>query len=339
MINAINIIQIILLIIFIMLRIALITLIERKLLGTSQARKGPNIVNLSGILQPIADAIKLLTKEIILPNNTNPVLFILTPIIALTLALFTWTIIPLNKNYSIRDLNIGIVFIFAIRSLRVYSVLLTGWSRNSKYAFIGAIRATAQMIRYEIAIGLIILTTIAIINSFNLNKILELQEKIWLLIPLFPVFTMFMISRLAETNRTPFDLTEGESELVAGFNVEYTSINFTLLFLAEYTNISLIRAIIIIIFLGGSVIFTTRTSSIFAIKIRLIIYIFIWTRTTLPRMRYDQLMYLIWKRLLPLRLRLIVITPVILLITPISQGWKNTSILNIEKCRLKSYLW
>nr|AJF93991.1 NADH dehydrogenase subunit 1 [Tabachnickia sp. DVL-2014] len=315
MTNLINFIQITILIIFILLSVAFITLIERKLLAVSQSRNGPNIVNLSGLLQPIADAIKLLIKEIILPNNTNPILFILTPIITLTLALLAWTAIPFNKNYSASDLNVGILFIFAISSLSVYSILLTGWSSNSKYAFIGAIRATAQMISYEIAIGLIILTTIIIINSFNLNKILELQENIWLLIPLFPIFIMFMISSLAETNRTPFDLTEGESELVAGFNVEYTSINFTLLFLTEYTNISLISAMITIIFLGGSLLSNISTSSIFAIKISIIIYTFIWNRTTLPRMRYDQLMTLIWKSLLPLSLSAILITPTIFLIS------------------------
>ena len=299
----------------IVLSVAFLTLIERKILGRTQIRKGPNIVGLYGILQPIADAIKLIIKENNKPNKTNTILFTLSPIISIRIALTAWSVIPIKNNSPQRDTKIGIIIILALSSLRVYTILLTGWSRNSKYRLLGSIRATAQMIRYEIAIGLIILTTIYLSRRLNLRIITEAQTHTWYFLPLLPAFIMLIIRRLAETNRTPFDLTERESELVSGFNVEYSAILFTLLFLAEYTNILLMRTIIRIIFLGRRRIININHPTILAIKIILITYLFIWTRATYPRTRYNQLMDIIWKRFLPLRLMLTILTPRIIIRT------------------------
>ena len=310
----INIIQTTLTLLPILLTVAFLTLIERKILGRTQIRKGPNIVGLFGLFQPIADAIKLIIKENINPNKTNSLIFKLSPIIAIRLALTAWSLIPLHNNSPQRDTTISIIIILALSSLRVYTILITGWARNSKYSLLGSIRATAQMIRYEISIGLIILSTIYLSRRLNLRIITERQKYCWFIIPLFPAFIMLLIRRLAETNRTPFDLTERESELVSGFNVEYSATLFTLLFLAEYTNILLMRALIRIIFLGSTTIGIINNPLILRSKIILITYIFIWTRATFPRIRYDQLMYLIWKRFLPIRLTLTTLIPRILII-------------------------
>nr|AJF93964.1 NADH dehydrogenase subunit 1 [Hertwigia falcifera] len=299
----------------IILSIAFLTLIERKILGSTQIRKGPNIVGFYGILQPIADAIKLIIKENNKPNKTNTILFTLSPIISISIALTAWSIIPIKNNSPQSDTKIGIIIILALSSLSVYTILLTGWSSNSKYSLLGSIRATAQMISYEIAIGLIILTSIYLSSSLNLSIITEAQTHTWYFLPLLPAFIMLIISSLAETNRTPFDLTESESELVSGFNVEYSAILFTLLFLAEYTNILLMSALISIIFLGSSSIININHPTILAIKIILITYLFIWTRATYPRTRYNQLMNIVWKSFLPLSLMLTTLTPSIILIT------------------------
>nr|YP_010725915.1 NADH dehydrogenase subunit 1 [Caulophacus iocasicus]WDY83517.1 NADH dehydrogenase subunit 1 [Caulophacus iocasicus] len=298
----------------ILLTVAYLTLIERKILGHTQSRKGPNIVGIFGLLQPIADAIKLIIKENIKPNKTNHTLFNLSPIISIRLAFTAWSLIPIHNNSPQRDSRIRILIILALSSLRIYTILLTGWARNNKYSLLGSIRATAQMIRYEITIGLIILSTIYLSRRLNLRTITERQKYCWYILPLFPAFTMLLIRRLAETNRTPFDLTERESELVSGFNVEYSATLFTLLFLAEYANILLMRAIIRILFLGRTIIATLNNPLILRIKIIIITYIFIWARATYPRTRYDQLMYLIWKRFLPLRLTLTTLIPRIIII-------------------------
>ena len=309
-----KIIQTILTLLPITLRVAFLTLIERKILSRTQTRKGPNIVGPYGILQPIADAIKLIIKENNKPNKTNLILFTLSPIIIIRIALTTWSIIPIKNNSPQRDTRIGIIIILALSSLRIYTILLTGWSRNSRYRLLGSIRATAQMIRYEISIGLIILRTIYISRRLNLRIITEAQQYTWYFLPLLPAFILLIIRRLAETNRTPFDLTERESELVSGFNIEYSAILFTLLFLSEYINILLIRTIIRIIFLGRRRIININNPIILAIKRRIIIYLFILIRATYPRTRYNQLMDILWKRFLPLRLLLTTLIPRIIII-------------------------
>ena len=325
----------------IILRVAYLTLIERKILARTQIRKGPNVVGIYGILQPIADAIKLIIKENNKPNKINTILFTLSPIIAIRIALTTWAIIPIRNNSPQRDTKIRIMIILALSSLRIYTILLTGWSRNSKYRLLGSIRATAQMIRYEVAIGLIILTTIYLSRRLNLRIITEAQQYTWYFLPLFPAFIMLIIRRLAETNRTPFDLTERESELVSGFNVEYSSILFTLLFLAEYINILLMRAIIRIIFLGRRAIIHTHNPLILAIKITIIAYLFILIRATYPRTRYNQLMDIVWKRLLPIRLLLTTLIPrlIIIINTLPNQYSEKHNKFKIYKCRLQFYFW
>nr|ABQ11837.1 NADH dehydrogenase subunit 1 [Iphiteon panicea] len=297
----------------ILIAIAFLTLLERKILSTTQTRKGPNIIGIFGTLQPIADAIKLIIKENSKPYKTNTYIFLISPTISISIAITAWSVIPLNYTTPQSDTNISIIIILALSSLSIYAILLTGWASNSKYSLLGSIRATAQMISYEISIGLIIITTIYISSNLNLSIITESQTHIWLSIPLFPALLMLLISSLAETNRTPFDLTESESELVSGFNVEYSAILFTLLFLAEYTNILLLSTIITILFLGGSTIAKTSNPTILATKIISISYLFIWIRATYPRIRYDQLMHLTWKNFLPLSLALTIITPSIIL--------------------------
>lgn len=285
-----------------LISIAYLTLAERKVLGYIQCRKGPNIVGWYGLLQPIADGLKLFTKEIIIPNHANLFIYIMAPILSLTLAFVAWGVIPYGEGIVLSDLGIGILYIFAVSSISVYAVLMSGWSSNSKYAFLGAIRAAAQMISYEVSIGLIIISVVLCVGSLNLTEIVLAQKNIWFFFPLFPAAMMFFVSALAETNRVPFDLTEGESELVSGFNVEYSSMSFALFFLAEYANIILMSAFGVILFLGGSLGFMW-----FGIKIAIIIFLFIWIRASFPRIRYDQLMALLWKSYLPLSLAFVVL--------------------------------
>nr|YP_009685699.1 NADH dehydrogenase subunit 1 [Epiplatys lamottei]QDU24355.1 NADH dehydrogenase subunit 1 [Epiplatys lamottei] len=293
-------------IIFVLLAVALLTLVERKMLSYMQHRKGPNIVGPYGLLQPLADGLKLFIKEPVKPSTSSPFLFLLTPIMALTLALTLWTPMPLP--FTLADLNLSILFILAISSLTVYSILGSGWASNSKYALIGALRAVAQTISYEVSLGLILLSTIMLAGGFTLQIFATAQENIWLLIPLWPLAAMWYISTLAETNRAPFDLTEGESELVSGFNVEYAGGPFTLFFLAEYANILLMNTLSAIIFLGTSLSHSNpnQTTSSLMIKATLLSIIFLWVRASYPRFRYDQLMHLIWKNFLPLTLAMII---------------------------------
>nr|ABO14017.1 NADH dehydrogenase subunit 1 [Heterophallus milleri] len=292
--------------IFIMLAVALLTLLERKVLGYMQLRKGPNVVGPYGLLQPFADGVKLLTKEPIRPSTASPLLFMLTPIMAFTLALTLWAPLPLPSPLA--DLNLGLLFILALSSLTVYSILGSGWASNSKYALIGALRAVAQTISYEVSLGLILLSTILLAGGFTLQTFNTAQEQVWLIFPSLPLATMWYVSTLAETNRAPFDLTEGESELVSGFNVEYAGGPFALFFLAEYANIILMNTLTTSLFLGSTFNHTLPelTSLTIMIKTALLVTIFLWVRASYPRFRYDQLMHLTWKNFLPITLALVI---------------------------------
>nr|YP_009727459.1 NADH dehydrogenase subunit 1 [Sturisomatichthys panamensis]QIA95520.1 NADH dehydrogenase subunit 1 [Sturisomatichthys panamensis] len=289
----------------VLLAVAFLTLIERKVLGYMQHRKGPNIVGPYGLLQPIADGIKLFIKEPIRPSTSSPLLFLATPMLALTLALTLWA--PMPIPHPVTDLNLGILFILALSSLAVYSILGSGWASNSKYALIGALRAVAQTISYEVSLGLILLSMIIFTGGFTLQMFNTTQEALWLLIPAWPLAAMWYISTLAETNRAPFDLTEGESELVSGFNVEYAGGPFALFFLAEYANILLMNTLSTILFLGAShmLLMPELTSANIMTKAALLSILFLWVRASYPRFRYDQLMHLVWKNFLPMTLALI----------------------------------
>ncbi|YP_003795699.1 NADH dehydrogenase subunit 1 (mitochondrion) [Morone saxatilis] len=290
----------------VLLAVAFLTLLERKVLGYMQLRKGPNIVGPYGLLQPIADGVKLFIKEPVRPATSSPILFLLAPMLALTLALTLWA--PLPLPHPMVDLNLGIMFILALSSLAVYSILGSGWASNSKYALIGALRAVAQTISYEVSLGLILLSVIIFTGGFTLLTFNTAQEAIWLLLPAWPLAAMWFTSTLAETNRAPFDLTEGESELVSGFNVEYAGGPFALFFLAEYANILFMNTLSTILFLGAShmPLIPELTTINLMIKAALLSVVFLWVRASYPRFRYDQLMHLIWKNYLPITLALII---------------------------------
>nr|YP_003734689.1 NADH dehydrogenase subunit 1 [Coilia lindmani]BAJ09845.1 NADH dehydrogenase subunit 1 [Coilia lindmani] len=289
----------------VLLAVAFLTLVERKVLGYMQLRKGPNVVGPYGLLQPIADGVKLFIKEPIRPSTSSPFLFLATPTLALTLALTLWA--PLPMPYPVTDLNLSMLFILALSSLAVYSILGSGWASNSKYALIGALRAVAQTISYEVALGLILLSTIVFTGGFTLTMFSVTQESIWLLAPAWPLAAMWFVSTLAETNRAPFDLTEGESELVSGFNVEYAGGPFALFFLAEYANILFMNTLSAILFMGATNLpmLPELTTVNIMIKAALLSALFLWVRASYPRFRYDQLMHLVWKNFLPLTLALI----------------------------------
>ena len=289
-----------------LLAVAFFTVAERKIMGAVQRRRGPNVIGFIGLLQALADGLKLFVKETTFPSNSNLAVFLLAPILSFLLSIIGWAVIPFSHTVVLADINLGILYIFAISSLNVYGLILAGWASNSKYAFLGALRSTAQMISYEISIGFIVLSIATCVGSLNLSKIVLAQKEIWLLVPLFPLFVMFYISMLAETNRHPFDLPEAEAELVSGYNVEYSAMTFALFFLAEYSNMLLMSALSAILFFGGWLppfnIFPLTLvpgSFWFSIKVAIGAVFFILTRATLPRYRYDQLMHLGWKCFLP----------------------------------------
>ena len=289
--------------------VAYLTLLERKVMAGMQQRRGPNVVGLFGLLQPLADGLKLLIKETILPSSANTIIFILAPIITFLLALVTWSVIPFAADMVLIDLNVGILFVFAISSLGVYGIIAAGWSSNSKYSFLGALRSAAQMVSYEVSIGLIIMCVLLCAGSLNLSEIVYAQKEVWYCIPLFPLFIMFFISGLAETNRAPFDLPEAEAELVSGYNTEYAAMGFALFFLGEYANMILMCSVLTILFLGGWLpLLNIAPFNLipgvfwFGFKVTILLFVFVWVRAAFPRYRYDQLMRLGWKVFLPFSL-------------------------------------
>lgn len=290
-----------------LISVAYFTIAERKIMGAIQRRRGPNVIGYIGLLQPLADGLKLFAKETTLPSSANISVFLLAPSLSFILSLMGWSVIPFGEGVVVSDLNLGILYLLAISALNVYGILFAGWSSNSKYAYLGALRSAAQMIGYEISIGFTILNVVICTGSFNLSTIVLAQTKVWFFIPLLPIFIIFYVSMLAETNRHPFDLPEAEAELVSGYNVEYSSMTFALFFLSEYANMLLMSSLGAILFLGGWLAPLSLLSFLpgtfwFALKICLGVCFFIVTRATLPRYRYDQLMYLGWKCFLPLTL-------------------------------------
>jgi NADH-quinone oxidoreductase subunit H len=291
----------------VLLSVAFLTLFERKVLAIVQKRKGPNIVGFLGLLQPFADALKLLLKEFIVPVGANKFLFFFAPIYIFFISLLGWSLIPFSSNHVLIDMELGLIMLIAFMSLGVYGIILSGWSSGSRYAFLGSLRSAAQVISYEVFFSVVVLNVAICAGSFNLIEIVEFQEAGFFIVPLFMVFLIFFISSLAETNRTPFDLPEAEAELVSGYNVEYSSVGFAFFFIAEYNNILLTSILISLLFFGGWIApfsFLFDSMIWFIIKIWLILFFFILVRATVPRYRYDQLMFLGWKKLLPIVLGL-----------------------------------
>ena len=308
------IIKIMVIVVPVLLCVAYLTLAERKIIGAMQLRRGPNVVGPFGLLQPLMDGMKLFLKETIIPSGANRAIFIIAPMLTFFLALISWAVIPFGPDMVLADINVGILYLFAISSLGVYGILMAGWASNSKYAFLGALRSAAQMVSYEVSMGFVIITVLLIVGSLNLTDIVEAQRDMWFVIPLFPMAVVFFISTLAETNRHPFDLPEAEAELVSGYNVEYSAMTFALFFLGEYANMILMCGLTTVLFLGGWLppmdiaIFNWIPGPIwFFIKICGLLFIFIWIRASFPRYRYDQLMRLGWKVFLPLSLAAVVI--------------------------------
>ena len=302
-----------------LLVVAYYTYAERKVLAFSQLRKGPNVVGPFGLLQPIADGLKMLLKETIIPSGANRVVFLVAPMVTLTLALVAWAVIPFGEGIVISNINVGILYLFAISSLSVYGIIMAGWASNSRYAFLGALRSAAQMVSYEVSIGFVLVTVLLCAGSLNLTDIVLAQQHVWFVIPLLPMAVIFFISGLAETNRAPFDLPEGESELVAGYFVEYSSMTFLLFFMGEYANMVLVSAMTAILFLGGWLApFNIEPFSgawghawhglWLLLKIFFVMFCILWVRATFPRFRYDQLMRLGWKVFLPFSLFWLVLT-------------------------------
>jgi NADH-quinone oxidoreductase subunit H len=320
----ITVLQALALLVPLLIGVAYLTYAERKVLAAVQLRKGPNVVGPFGLAQPFADAIKMFFKETIVPAGANRLLFLLAPMLTFALAMIAWAVIPVNDGWGIANINVGVLYLFAISSLGVYGIIIAGWASNSKYAFLGALRSAAQMVSYEVSMGFVMVSVLLCAGSLNLNDIVMAQQRIWYCIPLFPMFVVFFISTLAETNRSPFDLPEGESEIVAGFFVEYSAMSFALFFLGEYANMILMSAMTTILFLGGWLApfgvapFTWIPGPLwFTAKVLLCLFFFLWVRATFPRYRYDQLMRLGWKVFLPLSLLWLVITAGVLL----AMGW------------------
>ena len=326
--TAILVIEIVAIIVPLLLAVAYLTYAERKVLAAAQLRRGPNVVGWFGLLQPIADGLKLLLKETVIPSGANRVVFVAAPILTFVLSLIAWAVIPFDAGMVVANINVGILYLFAISSMGVYGVIMAGWASNSKYAFLGALRSAAQMVSYEVSIGFVIVTVLLCVGSLNLGDIVLAQRHVWFVIPLFPMFIVFFVSGLAETNRSPFDLPEGESELVAGYFVEYSAMTFALFYLGEYANMILSSAMTSILFLGGwlapfniqpfsGVLAHLWSMAWFALKIAFCLFGFLWVRATFPRFRYDQLMRLGWKVFLPLSLGWLVLTAGVLVAT----GW------------------
>ena len=311
-----NLILKILLIIFpLLIFVALLTYFERKVIASMQLRRGPNVVGPFGLLQPLADGIKLLTKEIIIPSGSDKIVFLLAPIITFILSLVGWAVIPFDNGIVLSNINVGILYLFAVSTLGVYGIIMSGWASNSMYAFFGSLRSAAQMISYEVSIGFIIISVLLSVGSLNLTDIVLAQKNVWFFIPHFPMMVIFFISTLAETNRAPFDLPEAEAELVSGYHVEYSSMPFALFFLGEYANIVLMSAMIVILFFGGwlppfnfDFFYIIPGYIWFFAKVSFFIFLFFWIRATFPRFRYDQLMRLGWKVFLPLSLFWLILT-------------------------------
>ena len=295
-----------------LLAVAYLTYAERKVLAAIQLRRGPNVVGPFGLFQPFADAIKMVMKETVIPAGANRVLFLLAPMLTFALAMIAWAVVPVADGWAVANINVGLLYLFAISSLGVYGIVIAGWASNSKYAFLGALRSAAQMVSYEVSMGFVLVSVLLCAGSLNLNDIVRAQQHMWFVIPLFPMFVVFFISTLAETNRAPFDIPEGESEIVAGFFVEYSSMAFGLFFLGEYANMILMSAMTSILFLGGWYgpfgLLPQLGPFWLIVKIFFLLFVFIWVRATFPRYRYDQLMRLGWKLFLPASLFWLVIT-------------------------------
>ena len=298
-----------------LIAVAYFSLAERKIMAAMQLRVGPNVVGPMGLWQAFADGLKMILKETILPTGANKVVFLAAPLITFALAMVGWAVIPFDVGLVLADINVGVLFLFAVSSLGVYGIIMAGWASNSRYPFLGALRSAAQMVSYEVSMGFVIITVLLAVGSLNLSDIVEAQRTIWFCIPLFPMFIIFFVSTLAETNRHPFDLPEAEAELVAGYQVEYSAMAFGLFFIGEYANMFLMSAFITVLFLGGWLApfevepFTWIPGFVwFFLKMGFLLFVFVWVRATLPRYRYDQLMRLGWKVFLPLSLLWVVIT-------------------------------
>lgn len=314
-------VKIIALVVPLLVIVAFLTYAERKVIASVQLRKGPNVVGPFGLLQPLADGLKLFSKETIFPTVSNKIVFILAPMIAFSLSIAAWAVIPIADGWVISNINVGILYLFAVSSLSVYGIIMAGWASNSKYAFMGALRSAAQMVSYEVSIGLVIVTVLLCVGSLNLTAIVYAQKSTWFVFPLFPMFIVFFISALAETNRAPFDLPEDESSLVGGYFTEYSSMLFAMFFLGEYAAMIMMSGMATILFLGGwlapfniSILNYIPGFVWFSLKTSLILFIFLWVRATFPRFRYDQLMRIGWKVFLPFSLLWVVLTSGFLII-------------------------
>jgi|TARA_B110000444_G_scaffold67047_1_gene63011 NADH-quinone oxidoreductase subunit H len=314
-------VKIIALVVPLLVIVAFLTYAERKVIASVQLRKGPNVVGPFGLLQPLADGLKLFSKETIFPTVSNKIVFILAPMIAFSLSIAAWAVIPIADGWVISNINVGILYLFAVSSLSVYGIIMAGWASNSKYAFMGALRSAAQMVSYEVSIGLVIVTVLLCVGSLNLTAIVYAQQSTWFVFPLFPMFIVFFISALAETNRAPFDLPEDESSLVGGYFTEYSSMLFAMFFLGEYAAMIMMSGMATILFLGGwlapfdiGILNYIPGFVWFSLKTSLILFIFLWVRATFPRFRYDQLMRIGWKVFLPFSLLWVVLTSGFLII-------------------------
>lgn len=312
------ILKILIIVVPLLISVAYFTLAERKILGAIQRRRGPNVVGVYGLLQPLSDGFKLLVKETVIPSSANKFIFIVSPMLTFIVSLIGWSLIPFGKYSVLADINIGILYILGISSLGVYGIIMSGWSSNSKYAFLGALRSTAQMVSYEVSIGFIIITIILCCGSFNINQIILYQQDCWFVVTFFPLFLMFFTCGLAETNRHPFDLPEAEAELVSGYNVEYSAMGFALFSLGEYANMLMMSSLTVILFFGGWLspvpfLFFIPNSFWFGLKVCVFVILFVVMRAALPRLRYDQLMSLGWKTFLPISLAYLILTFCILM--------------------------